>query len=82
MIDVAILDIGPVSHIELLIHCELPFISPATNTASVSVRAHVFSVQSVTLRLLIEKFLSADGLGIDISADDTLAETLVRADGV
>ena len=78
MVDLIVLDVGPVGHIELLVNGKAPLISIITNAAVISLSTHVVTIQSVTLRLSIQKFLCSDGLGISLSSNDTFAETTRR----
>jgi len=80
MVDLVVLDVGPVCHIELLIHCESPLVSVIANAAAISLRTHALTVEGVALRLTIEQFLGFDSLGIGVRSYHTLAESasLVR----
>ena len=78
VIDQLVLDIWPVSHVELLVDCESPFIGISANSTYISLSSHVFTVISMAIRISIEKFLGFNSLSVDLSSNHTLAEALSR----
>ena len=75
VVDLIVLDVGPVGHVELLVNGKAPLISVITNAAVISLSTHVITIQCMTLWLSIQKFLCSDRLRISLSSNDTLAET-------
>ena len=80
MVDLVVLHVGPIRHIELLVDGESPLISVVADPAGVSLCSHVFTVKGVALTLTVEELLRAHGFRISVGADHTAAETtrLVR----
>ena len=78
VVDLIVLDVGPVGHVELLVNGKAPLISVVTNAAVISLSTHVVTIQSMTFRLSIQKFLCSDSLSISLSSNDTFAETTRR----
>lgn len=76
MVNLIVLDVGPVRHIELSVHCESPFICEIADSALVTVSAHILSVQRVALGLLVQQLFRCNILRVDIRPDHTLAEAL------
>lgn len=80
MIDLFVLNVGPMCHIKLLVNGEPPFVSIVTDSTNVSLRTHVLTVERVALRVAVEKLLGLDSLCVGLRANHTLTETasLVR----
>ena len=74
VVDLIVLDVGPVGHVELLVNGKTPLIREVTNTTVISLSTHVFTVQCMTFRLSIQKFLSSNRLRISFRSNDTLTE--------
>ena len=65
------------SHVELLVHCESPFISIVADATNLSLSSHVLSIKSMALGITIEKLFGFDSLSIGLSSYHTFTESLI-----
>ena len=80
VVDPFLLNVGPVSDIELLINSESPLVRKCSNPTDVLLSPQVLSVHRVAIGLLIYELLSLDCLLVDACAKDatTVALGLAR----
>ena len=49
VVDLIVLDVGPVGHVELLVNGKAPLISVIANATVISLSTHVITIQCMTL---------------------------------
>jgi len=54
VVDLVILNLGPVRHVELFVHSKAPLVGVVADSATVSLRTHIFAVKSVALGCEVE----------------------------